>query len=314
MIDSSIEYSVSQLWEIWRVYRKGKKQTKELAFFEYNLLDNITLLARDLRKRNWKHEPYRFFEVNDTKKRLVSVASVRDKIVHRFVYEQLSNILKNKIDFDVWSGRKDKGLLRAIRRTQIFAKKYKSGYVLKIDIQKCFDSIDQKILVQYIEKRVDIPQELASLCTEIIFSYNTHHQKGLPIGNVTSHIFCHLYLSCIDYVIRSLSEIRAYVRYGDDMLCFLESDISCIKIENKITQALHTIGLSKNQNSSYIRKISHGFNFLGCVIYPQGRKLLQKKRLIQKITSRNFSSYTALFKKHDKELSDYIRYIDRDIT
>lgn len=260
----------------------------------------------DLEKGNWKHGEYRFFEVNDTKKRLVSVAGTRDKIVHRFVYEQLSSIFKNKIDFDVWSGRKNKGLLQAIRRTQNFAKKYKSGYVLKIDIQKCFDSIDQKILVECIETYSCIPKELKSLCKDIIFSYNKHVQKGLPIGNVTSHIFCHLYLSCIDYVIRSLSEIRAYVRYGDDMLCFLESDISCIKIENTITQTLEKIGLYKNQTSSYVRKVSHGFNFLGCVMYPRGRKLLQKKRFIQKINTNNFSSYYALFQKHDKILYNYV--------
>ncbi len=306
MIDSSINYSVSQLWETWLIYRKGKKKTKELAFFEYNLLDNITLLAEDLEKGNWKHGTYRFFEVNDTKKRLVSVAGTRDKIVHRFVYEKLSMIFRNKIDFDVWSGRKNKGLLQAIRRTQNFAKKYKSGYVLKIDIQKCFDSIDQKILVGYIEKCDCIPNELKKLCKEIIFSYNKHTQKGLPIGNVTSHVFCHLYLSPVDFLVRSLLEVRAYVRYGDDILCFLESNILSMEIESKIIKAFKKISLCKNYQSSYMRKISHGFNFLGCTIFPRGRNIVRKIRFLQKINNRNFSSYYTLFQKHDKTLYNYM--------
>lgn len=52
------------------------------------------------------------------------MASVRDRIVHRLVYDFLVGIYDETFIYDAWSCRKGKGLLGAIERTQEFLMRY----------------------------------------------------------------------------------------------------------------------------------------------------------------------------------------------
>src|SRR5262249_2713544 len=68
----------------------------------------------------YPHGPYDTFTVRDPKTRLIAVASIRDRLVHRLLYDALIDRFDPVFLYDVWSCRKDKGLHRAIDRAQAF--------------------------------------------------------------------------------------------------------------------------------------------------------------------------------------------------
>lgn len=124
---SDIDISVSNIWQAWRLFRRGKSPSYEIEAFEYNLEKNILQLACDIKMCSYKHGTYHQFTVNDSKKRLIAVASIRDRVVHRLLYEYLVDIFDNTFVNNVWSCRPGKGLLGAIERAQNHMRSFRDG-------------------------------------------------------------------------------------------------------------------------------------------------------------------------------------------
>lgn len=96
----------------------------EFHEFQYYLERNLYKLYKDLNSEVYRHEDYKKFIVCDNKRREISVAAVRDRIVHRLVYDYLEKIYDKTFIFDAWSCRKGKGLLGAIKRINTFLKRF----------------------------------------------------------------------------------------------------------------------------------------------------------------------------------------------
>jgi len=56
------------------------------------------------------------------------------------------HLVDPKLDYDVWSCRKDKGLHQALIRTKNLTTKYGHGWVWRADISKFFDNVDHQTL------------------------------------------------------------------------------------------------------------------------------------------------------------------------
>ena len=121
---ASIEFKLEDIWKSWWSYRKGKKASPALEEFEYHLEENLQNLSEDLAKGTYQHGSYRTFIVAENKRREISVAAIRDRVVHRLLYDYLVPIFDHTFVFDAWSCRKTKGLLGAIERTQDFLKSF----------------------------------------------------------------------------------------------------------------------------------------------------------------------------------------------
>ncbi|MBI2634126.1 hypothetical protein HYW82_00450 [Candidatus Peregrinibacteria bacterium] len=94
--------------------------------FQYNLERNLYDLFHDLQTGNYSHGNYRKFIVCDNKRREISVAKVRDRVIHRLIYDWLNKIYDKTLIYDAWSCRKEKGLLGAIERINGLLKPYLS--------------------------------------------------------------------------------------------------------------------------------------------------------------------------------------------
>lgn len=167
----SIDYSLPALWHCFTRFIQGKKRTAELEHFRFHLEDNLRTLEQELQNQTYKHGAYRSFSVNDTKRRDIAVASIRDRFVHRLLYEYLVTIYDKIFLYDVWSCRKEKGLLGAIERTQYFLTQNRKGYFWRGDIRKFFDSVDQKTLLTLASRRIEDPKALW-LLEEVIATYH----------------------------------------------------------------------------------------------------------------------------------------------
>jgi len=174
MLNVSIDFSLSNIWRSWHRFRRGKKRTPELEKYSYNLEENLYQLYTDLNNGTYQHGSYRTFIVHDNKKRTISVTPIRDRIVHRLLYEYLIWIFNQTFIYDAWSCRRGKGLIGAIDRTQKILRGNSHSFVWRTDIRKFFDSVNCEILLDILGKKIKDKKALW-LLEETIGSY--HNQN-----------------------------------------------------------------------------------------------------------------------------------------
>ena len=152
------------------MFRQSKKPSREIEYFTYYLEENLYNLYSELQSENYQHGPYRKFIVTDNKRREILVASIKDRVVHRLIYEYLVKIYEKTFIFDVWSCRKNKGLSGAIERTQYFLKKYPTCFVWRRDVKKFFDNVNQQKLLEILSLKIS-EKRVIYLLQKIILSH-----------------------------------------------------------------------------------------------------------------------------------------------
>ena len=185
---SELDVSLSSLHQSWYKFKKGKKRTLEFDKFEYNLEASLTSLQKELASQTYKHGSYRKFTVTDNKKREISVSSIKDRVVHRLIYEYLVKIFDKTFIYDAWSCRKNKGLIAAIERSQQFATNYPKYWVWRADIKKFFDNIDRQTLLSLLERKIkdrkaiDLLSEVIGIKRPKAADTHTHTHTHTPIA------------------------------------------------------------------------------------------------------------------------------------
>lgn len=299
--NSSIDISLANTWRSYKAFRAGKKPSRAILEFESELLDNIIDLARELQKGTYKHGLYAHMIVNDNKRRDIAVASVRDRVVHRLLYDYLVPLWDKAFIYDAWSCRPNKGLHGAIERSQLFMRQNKDGWLWRSDITKLFDSINKPTMTRLLRRRVNDPTALW-LLDEILESYESFGEgRGIPIGNLTSQILANIYLNEFDRYIKHQVKPLAYLRYGDDWLCFANSRAVLDSIRTNAESFLaRELSLSINPRVDTIKPARYGTSYLGVDLWPNGRRLDKdaRNKMAANLSIRNISSYKSLAAHH----------------
>jgi retron-type reverse transcriptase len=168
--DDSISLGLENIWKSWLNFKRGKRMTGELHEFQFYLEKNLSELQAELESGTYQHGSYRQFTVCDNKRREISCAGIRDRVVHRLIYDYLVPIFDKTFSHDAWSCRKGKGLIGAIERAQEFLRKNPRAYIWRADVRKFFDSVDQPTLMKLIERRISDPRALR-LIKEVVGSF-----------------------------------------------------------------------------------------------------------------------------------------------
>lgn len=301
-----MDLSLENIWQSWFAFRKGKRATRELHAFQYELERNLRELHEDFNSGAYRHGGYTRFTVCDNKRRQIAVAGIRDRVVHRLIYDYLVPIYDETFIYDAWSCRKEKGLLACIERTQKFLTAHPQSYVWRADIRKFFDSVDHAKLLQILARRVCNPKALW-LMREVVGSFPTAQRErerefiGMPIGNLTSQIFANIYLNELDRFVKHDLKVKQYLRYGDDFILIHPSFKELTQLRCRVIRFLEqTLKLRINPKNDRIIKAGHSLKFIGVAAFPYDRKL--NRRSVNRVKGRlNFSnagSYYGLVGKH----------------
>ncbi len=292
--------TLENLLNAWKDFSHDKRKKKDVQGFEIKLEENIFELYRELKAGNYKHSSYKPFYIQDPKQRLIHKASVRDRIVHHAIYSILNPIFESMFIANSFSCRVGKGTHKGVETLRNMLRKVSKNdtrkcFALKCDIKKFFDSIDHKILMEILCKKIK-DNNVSGLLSEIVESY---HPKGMgiPIGNLTSQIFANIYLNEFDQFIKHKLKVKNYIRYTDDFIIvsnnknYLESLI--YPIDNFLKLNLK---LFLHPQKTLVRKYSQGIDFLGYVIFPHYLVLRTKtkKRVFQRINNKNLPSYLGV--------------------
>jgi len=261
--------------------RRGKQLKKDVILFSESLNENVQRMRMSILLGNVDVGNYTYFHINDPKPRKICAAAFHERVLHHSIMNVCHQYFERNLIETTYATRPDKGIYQAIDRARQASKKY--NFVAKFDFKKYFDSIDHTILKQKL-KRLFKDKKLLDVFNQIIDSYETNENKGLPIGNLTSQYFANHYLSSMDYYIKENLKVKEYVRYMDDFLIFA-SDIN--ELNNIIEKIIY---FSSNNLLLTLKpiikmQVTSGIPFLGYKVYPN--KILlnsrSKKRLVCKI-------------------------------
>ena len=293
---SDIDISIAALYEAWRLFRRGKRAGRHIVEFEYNLEKELMCLAYEIAQGAYRHSSYEKFVVNDNKRRLIAVAAVRDRVVHRLLYEYLVQRYDKMFVYDAWSCRPRKGIDGAISRVQQHMRAYRDGWLWRSDIRKFFDHVDHEVLLELISRRVTGSRAIWLMRT-VVESYDAGKQAGLAIGNLTSQICANIYMHEYDRFVAHELHPLGYVRYGDDMVLWAPNEQEARDFADRSQEFLaRVLHLAINPQSTVLQPACRKLHYLGVEFWPSGHRLdaRMRSRLVKNVGMANYASYDAL--------------------
>jgi retron-type reverse transcriptase len=109
-----------------------------VAAFEFRYEDELLRLGEELREETYRPGPYRrFYAVENGKRRVISAAPFRDRVVHHALCALIEPIWEARFIHDSYASRPGKGTHTALDRAQQFARGHR--YALQLDVREFFD-------------------------------------------------------------------------------------------------------------------------------------------------------------------------------
>ena len=281
----------TSLYNAWNIVKEkgamGGIDGVTIQEFERDKRRQIPKLAEELTNKTWKPYPYLEIEIAKDKspeeKRKLGMTAIRDKIVQLAIKAIIEPRYDRIFVGNSYGYRPGKGATKAIRRVLAECKNKKYKYVLRLDIDNFFDSIDHFLLRRRLvgtgtEEEI---VRLIMLCMQMGKVRQKNREwidtlLGTPQGAVLSPLMANLYLHSFDQF--AISRHLPYIRYADDFLFLSESiDQAQDLLEKTELYLKEKLKLSLNQPPS-ILKLSDGFDFLGITVRDYQATITEKKR------------------------------------
>lgn len=300
--------SWGNLWEAYHKAARGKRGKLAAAAYEYHIADRLLTLQTELKNGSYQPGAYRHFTIHEPKRRKISAAPFRDRVVHHALCNIIEPIFERQFHPHSYANRKGKGTHRAIDQLQTYARHYRYG--LRLDIVRHFPSLDHAILKRELFRvlhdeqvrqliRVILQSGVGVLAEEYEMVYfdgdlllDALRPRGLPIGNLTSQFWSNCYLNPLDWFVKRTLNCSAYLRYVDDMALFSNSKRQLGRWRAQIIHFLAGLRLTIHTKSAQVNPSNSGIPWLGFVVYPTHRKLKRRNVVrFQRRMEHNISLY-----------------------
>jgi RNA-directed DNA polymerase len=230
-------------------------------------------LEQELHKhgKKWRHKGLR--EINipkpDGTLRTLKIPTIRDRAwqcLVKIVIEPAHEANFNARSYGFRPGRSTHDAQKFIYQNLNSKANGKDKRVIELDIEKCFDRINHKTILD----RIIAPQFIKtgiSKCLKIGVSPEFPEQ-GTPQGGVISPLLANIALDGIENIHPSL-------RYADDMIFFLKPNDNEDIILSKTNSFLTERGMNISNKKTQITTSTNGFDFLAWYFVTTGEGKLQ---------------------------------------
>jgi len=301
--------SWDNLWLAYRKAAKGKRGQGPVARFEYQLADHLLELQDELITFRYRPGPYVHFMIHEPKRRKISAAPFRDRVVHHALCNMIEPLFEQQFIADSYANRIGKGTHRAIDQFQALARRYR--YVLRADVVKHFPALDHAVLRHELARVISDEQVMwlvnrilesgaGVLTDEYAMVYfpgddllAIERPRGLPIGNLTSQFWSNCYLNAFDWFVTRELGCKAYLRYVDDFALFSDRKRDLWAWKGALIRQLSCVRLTIHESATQILPTSCGVGWLGFVVYPDYR--LPKRSKINYFR-RRLNTYIAQYR------------------
>jgi RNA-directed DNA polymerase len=281
--------SFENLYRAYVAARRGKRNRAEVAAFTFHLEDELFTLQDELRAFAYTPGAYRSFVVHEPKRRLISAAPFRDRVMHHALVQVIEPLFERRFIFDSYANRVGRGTHAALDRFTYLARRFR--YALPCDVREFFPSIDHAILRDQLA-RVIRDGETLWLCDRILESgagvlageytpaffpgddlLAACRPRGLPLGNLTSQFWANVYLDPLDQFIKRQLRCPGYLRFVDDFVLFSDDRQELATWRAALIGRLAWLRLTLHEERAQARPVSEGITFLGFRMFPDHRRL-----------------------------------------
>ena len=282
--------------------RRSKRRTASAIVYEMNYESNLIALRDRINTRTYQPGKSICFVVTRPRYREVFAASFEDRIVHHYIALRLEPLFELVFSPRTFNCRKGKGQLYGVKMLEADIKEASNNYttdcyIMKLDLQGFFMSIDKSMLARMIDKFIvkyyqgsDI-DDLRYLCQVVVLHcpekncerhspremwdhlpankslFTNGEGKGVAIGNLFAQLFANFLLNELDWYIEELG-IKYHGRYVDDFYCIQQDKQVLLSAVPKIRAKLAELGLSLNPKKFYFQHYTKGVEFTGAVVKP----------------------------------------------
>lgn len=272
--------------------QRCKRFRNDVLAFNYALEPNLAEIQHELTEKTYTPGAYKTFVIHEPKRRLISAAPYRDRVVHHALCSVIGPVFEAGFIHSSYANRHGKGTHKAVEHFRILTRKHR--YCLRADIEKYYPSMDHAVLKERIRRKIKCPDTLW-LVDAILDNSNEQEpvgqyfrgddlltpctrRHGLPIGNLTSQLWANVYLDGVDHTMACLAGRRRYLRYVDDIALFSDSREELEEARRLMAAELEAIRLRLHPVKTAITETRHGVNFLGFRFFP-GRIRVRQENL-----------------------------------
>jgi group II intron reverse transcriptase/maturase len=207
----------------------------------------------------WKHKPLREIPIpkKDGKTRILKVPTISDRAwqcLVKYALEPAHEATFHARSYGFRAGRAAHDAQKILFLNLSSKAKGIEKRVIELDIEKCFDRISHKSIME----RLIAPQGIKlGIFRCLKLGVNPEFpEQGTPQGGVVSPLLANIALNGIE-------DIHQSVRYADDMVIILKPKDNADEILDKISQFLAERGMNVSATKTHITATTDGFDFLG---------------------------------------------------
>jgi RNA-directed DNA polymerase len=282
------------LLSLARVAARGKRRAREVARFMLDVDRHVLALARELADRSYQPREGRCFRITDPKPRPIYALPFCDRVAQHYHMAATMPAIEQRLVAQTYACRTGKGTHRALRRAIELTRCRR--FVLRLDIQKFFASIDHEQLRRQLgpttphelrwlrDRFIDAPLPAGAVERVIAhFPGDTlwtplERPHGLPIGSLTSQIWANVYLSPVDQLLASHLGLGDFVRYCDDVLVFSDDRERLRAALAAVRERLYTLRLRLHPSKSRLHRTCERVGFVGFVLRRRGEGVAVRLR------------------------------------
>ena len=283
--------------------------------YNQNISEHLASIISELRQGSWTPHPYLRVEIpkKNSEKRKLGLLTIKDKIIQQAILTLISPQFDRLFVNNSYGYRPQKGPIHAIHRTRNLCQMKKTQWVLRLDIDNYFDTIDHSILFQRLQPYVK-DDEILRLIQLCVSMGNVTHKgqwvesaMGVPQGAILSPLLSNFYLHPFDQFV--LSRTPHYVRYADDFVVLLPTEEDAKNLLNQIITFLNS-RLKLKLNEPLLLAKSDPFEFLGIQFLNGTIGLSNDKlsELTERISSFHLDGNGCLSRESAKSLSGIKNY------
>lgn len=265
-------------------YRYGKKALYPIVEIIISDLQKEIISGSISFPRIWYRDK---IDSSSGKVRRIGIQNIKQQLYDYIAVEGMRPILKRIGEYQ-YASIPGRGTTKGKQVISRWIKNRNMRYFVKLDVKKCFESIDHNLLVEFLEKHIK-NEKLVWLIRTLINSF----EKGLSIGSYLSQYLCNLYMSVLYHYImeclyktrrgKRISLIRHCIVYMDDILLIGSRKRDVEMAVKKIIQKADEMGLAIKDNWQ-VRSIDETpIDMMGFKIYRthteiRGRIFLRVRR------------------------------------